>query len=983
MRGDRVTNASLFNEALETTSDIWESQYQIKPVLNIRMPVPDAQMPVTINALWTDRGLRPSSNNLAFLIQDVSRPGELERWKQRLRVLPIRGGLLVDSEELHLLQPSSDSSSELEYEILDIDAWHKTLVSSKPHLFTPKALSQFREGQLSLADLEETVSERSFTFLTRQQAQLDEAFQQGIDAALKVIEVPEGSGSSRAEIKGHVIRFSIAYLAARILQDKNFFGSGASIHNEDQDPITLLDRMVNLTNGFFRRAKESEIYVLDPVRQALVDHMGYRVSFVLTDHRDVGRLYERAIKKLPTPTELSGEAWGDLNRHYTPVKIAERMLEALPLERLRPEERYIFDPAAGSGSLLLAATSRLANMTDIPTGDERKAYLKNHVAGNDLDRYADLIAQLRYFLASESLGKADEVSQITDVLPFPSKPNFTHKDYEKIGRDDLPIKPKVIVANPPFAEDGKSQKAAKFVQKALEWLDEGSQFAFVLPQSFLAGTTLGFPEARELLAERCQVLDVWQFPEHSVGIKAEQAVCVVSGIVSQPKKIFPLISKAIFSRVKEEVKSIRQDGFLGVSWLTHFNAENSNTKTNSWQLTVAPSITLNTRTILLGELFYVFGGITPRKTIQTEVFFILWIKWWKLVQDTRVMRSESEELWLISFTYYFLYESTYKRNWRLSWRDAEKMWADPQKVPESNRWVKYKKNNLKALALENTALFDVPKLLIGRKVNRGSKKPLATQWDDTGFCPDNNVYCVLPSDEIDKYSEGYQAPKSFPSRWLSLSYTDKCLWLLGICASKIANSLSLIGRKNHEITVAELCRIPLPFEVDSKIIDTTRQIIDLEKRRDLVLAERINDLRQTLDHLVEESYGNPLWKEITRVGKSPELDAWQVEQSIQTKTIIGQVLEISKDNNQVYMYISRLMDDDDIEGVLIPLPQELPGWALDGTPFEAELSHDVKTFEQLRERPWALRKFRHTPRPYLTDQELDEFLRIPELEVPL
>ncbi len=31
--------------------------------------------------------------------------------------------------------------------------------------------------------------------------------------------------------------------------------------------------------------------------------------------------------------------------------------------------------------------------------------------------------------------------------------------------------------------------------------------------------------------------------------------------------------------------------------------------------------------------------------------------------------------------------------------------------------------------------------------------------------------------------------------------------------------------------------------------------------------------------------------------------------------------------------------------------------ALDGTPFEVQLSKDIKTFEQLRERPWALRKF--------------------------
>jgi hypothetical protein len=204
---------------------------------------------------------------------------------------------------------------------------------------------------------------------------------------------------------------------------------------------------------------------------------------------------------------------------------------------------------------------------------------------------------------------------------------------------------------------------------------------------------------------------------------------------------------------------------------------------------------------------------------------------------------------------------------------------------------------------------------------------------------------------------------------------------LGICTSRIANSLSLIGRKTHEITVEELCRLPLPFKVDREIIDVTRQIIDLEKQRDLSLETQIQSLRQNLDHLVKKSYGNPSWKEITRVGKSPELKTWQEEQPKQTKTAIGQVLEISEDKSQVFMYISRLMDDDDTEGEWIPLPQELPGWALDGTPFEVQLSHDVKTFAQLRERPWALRKFCHEQRAYLTGKELEEFLRTPELEV--
>ena len=947
-----MTNISQLEPAMKAANDAWG----FNPLQKVRMPMLENQRVITeeVDALWTDRGLRPNASNLAFLMQSISGEGEVEQWTNKIRSFPVRGSLLVSPNDLYLVEPISKTSSELEVQRLNLEAWYEKLNSSKPHLFTPKALSKFRQGQLSLADSEETVSARSLIFYTRQQAKIDDAFQKGVDAALKIVAIPKDSISSRSEIKGHIIRYAIAYLAARILQDKNFFGSGTSVYSQDQDPQTLLNWMVDRTNGFFKRTMEKSaphIHQLEPVLEQLAHHMGvYRVSFALTDHLDVGTLYERAIKRLPPPKNLSGKEWSDLNRHYTPVKIAERMLEALPLERLRPEERYIFDPAAGSGSLLLAATSRLAGMTDIPINIGRKTYLESHVAGNDRDEYAKLIAKLRYFLASESLGRLDE--QITDILPFPSEKNFTCEDYEILSRDALPVKPKVIIANPPFVEEGNTQKAAKFVQKALEWLDSGSQFAFVLPQSFLAGTTHGFSEARELVSERCQLLEVWQIPERSVGINAEQAVCVVTGIVGQTKKVFPVSSKAVFSRVKEEVKSIRQDGFLGTSWLNNLNSTNLENRNQFWQFVVAPHIPIGDKTILLGELFYVFNGITPKKSSQT-----------------------------ISTLTHVLGGKIYKRNWRLIWRDINKLWADPMKVPDNNRWIEYSKDNLKSLALPNANLFDIPKILIARKVNRGSRYPLAIQWDDIGFCPDNNVYCVLPALEVNKYSVDYQAPHDYPIGWLSMNYSDKCLWLLGICTSRIANSLSLIGRKTHEITVKELCRLPLPFKVDREIIDVTRQIIDLEKQRDLLLETQIQSLRQNLDHLVEKSYGNPSWKEITRVGKSPELEAWQEEKAKQTKTAIGQVLEISEDKSQVFLYISRLMDDDDTEGEWIPLPQDLPGWALDGTPFEVQLSHDIKTFAQLTERPWALRKFRHEQRAYLTGEELEEFLTIPELEV--
>ena len=919
---------------MQIANDAW----RIQPVREVRMPVLNNQRRViteTVDALWTDGGLRPNASNLAFLMQDVSNLDELEQWKQRLKTLPVRASLLVTPDELYLLQSSFDVAGESEPQRLNLDAWRETLVSPKSYLFKPQELAKLKSGQLSLADLEETISEGSFNFLLReQQKKIEQAFLQGIQDALKFVDSPRDSVSSRAEAKGHVIRFAIAYLAARILEDKNFFNARIA------DPIELLDRIGKIRNGFFKRAKASADHVPLEARQALTRHMGYQVSFVLADHRDVGRLYEQAIKSLKEQhEELDDANWGDLKQHYTPVAIAERMLESLPLERLRPSERVIFDPAAGSGSLLLAATSRLAAMTDI-SSEEHDVYLKDHVIGNDLDTYASWIAQLRYFLASESLGSADEPNQISEILPFPKV--FTQLSYNSLKIENLSIKPRVIVANPPFRRTGNDEEAASFVQTALNWMENGSQFAFILPQIFFTGKDK-IKDARDLMNQQCQILETWQFPEGVIGSNARQATCILIGIKNKPQNNIFTLSRTIIS--SSRLDEVRENKFLGKAWTCQLNLG------ENWSSAKYPTINLSVPVIPVGNLFYIFRGVEldPNyKPISSPV-----------LDDIKC-----------------------KRYWSLEWRGSGLLWADPNNVPADKRWIRYGDKGdkyLKHASFPNEKLFDLPKLLVRRRGNFNSSEPLASRLDTVGLCPNTDVFCVLPIGQAQKQNDGFSADK-IPESWDSLTYEDQKLWLLGLLASDLLLELSMSKRDPRGITIDAVLQLPLPAQVDTRIIETTKQIIQRDQDREPIPAQ--DDLRHCLNKLVENSYGNPRWESIQRTGISPELENWRAEQKIQkTKTIIGQVLEVSEGNNQIRVYISRLMDDD-VEGEWVPLPQELPGWALDGTPFEAELSHDIKTFAQLRERPWALRRFRHEPRAYLTGSELDEFLRIPELELP-
>ncbi|MDK2407714.1 N-6 DNA methylase [Aphanizomenon sp. PH219] len=878
---------------LDNVIEIAHRVWGIEPHRHVRIPSANSnEQPIPVDALWTDYGLRPNSNNLSFIVQSVHE-SEINAWKQRLRYWPVRAGLLV-SDEIYILQYYTPSGK-LEERIVDRDSLYLELTRPDSHLFKPKALAEFRTGQLTLADIEEPVSERSFSFLLRQRAELDQAFQTAIQEVLTEIGIPKRRNSkskisSRNEIAGHGIRVAIAFLAARILEDKGFFGTDSRIPTDD--PRLLLNLTVPHANGFFKKALEESIpYLSDRILQRLAANLGSRVSFALVDHRDVGLLYERAIKELPSYIE--GEQWTDLQRHYTPIAIAEKMLELLPLERLRPEERIIFDPAAGSGSLLLAATSRLAGMIDIPENLEaRKSYLANHVVGNDLDQYADLVTQLRYTLARESLGQD---------IPFPFPNNFTHENYELLNKDNLYMKPRVIVANPPFEKDGNIERAAEFVKIALSWLDKGSQFAFILPQSFLIGSMYGIPNVRKLFTEKCQIFDVWQCPEGTVGINANQDICVVLGSVGKPKIKIPTIARAIFTRAK--INDTRENGFLGTTWISQLNSDSKN-----WESVTTLSIDINVSSIPLGNLFFVFKG-------------------------------------------------------RMKWRDTNRLWADPNRVSEGKHRIRYSKEFLPRAVLNNSHLFNLPKVFVGPTVNRGSWYLLAAQLDTTGLCPDNNIFCVLPVEQAGEYNKGYNNASLKPEGWEKFNYEEKLFWLLGILSSKIANSLSLIGRKTHQITSNELCKLPLPQKIDQRIIQITRQII--ERDQQYIDIPKPDKLRIQLNEIVEESYGNP-----------PELELWKSEQTKPTFTVRGQVLEVSQDNSQIRLYLSGLLDDNREDW--LPILPEMPGWALDGTVFKAELSQDVETFEELAQRPWAIRQFRHTPRPYLTDDELKEELGIEE-----
>jgi hypothetical protein len=320
-----------------------------------------------------------------------------------------------------------------------------------------------------------------------------------------------------------------------------------------------------------------------------------------------------------------------------------------------------------------------------------------------------------------------------------------------------------------------------------------------------------------------------------------------------------------------------------------------------------------------------------------------------------------------------------RRLWKNSFRQRGRIWADPGNVPSDQGWIRYVREGLDSPTTKqqreflkepewaHRQLFGLPKVLISGSTNRDARNALPATLDTTGFTPNHDIYCLVTRRQA--VGRGLELPVDDVSQdWESLTDEEQLLLVLGLLSSDLVNEMVLSSRSVRHVKLGSIRELPLPTRIDEGLIQLVRGMIERDRNRQTLPAP--DPLREELNTRVEALYGRPARPRLDRVGLSEDFESWQEERNRPYEVVTGQVLEVlaTGANSRIRLYLSGL--DDDEEEAELPLPPELPGWALDGTVFTAELSEDVRTFEDLRRRPWALRGFRHTPRPYMTPEEL-------------
>lgn len=877
-------------------------------------------------AVFTRDGLGPRADNLALLLAMEPDGAHDTLWRRRMCELEASALIIPRADQVTLL---FDEGSSPAITVSLPDAL-SMLTSRQIDIFSPRALLRRRLGQLPLSAREHEVARGSFAFALRNQGRVARSIEDAVKECFEIETQARCGQPSQVDTERDVVSVALALVAARTLDDKGFLNDATTL---PLDPRAMLDRAIEKVNGILKKTRDEVLDRLSvPAKQVLALHLGLDTSFALMDYEHLGQVYERLVDLLPKDEQHQKQE-ERLQRHYTPVALANRMLDHLPVEQIRPEHRQIFDPAAGSGSLLLAATRRLAGLTDLPIeAGERARYLTQRVAGNDLDENARRITGLKYYLAWGQYA-------LVDTRPDLMQRDLFSLDAAMIARH-CGRRPTIYVANPPYNDD-RVQMSARFVQHALSWTRAGDLLGFVLPQTVLHSDIQGNKEARRLLFDHSHMLEIWELPEGAVGLKADQATAVILARRddSAPRHVFQY--RQVVSR-KDARNRVRGKAFLGTA---HLDVSHGDTS--------LPAVRIVAPTVPLGALYHVYIGVTL---------------------DPQVPPVHEPESGVRC-----------ARLWKPSWRRgriwADPIWHDPDPRLPTARWIRLFKDGdpecsteaqrkyLKRPEWRNQPLFKLPKLIVNRSANQDGVDPIGACLDDHGLVPNSDCYCICTQTVAGADGTSGGTGADVPEGWTELSNDDRLFWLLALLKSKPLAQLHAHRRSARRASANSYRNLPLPSRVDHRLIELIRQAVESDRWGRL---PAISDAMQhELDARVASAYGNPETLEVGRDAEPAAYDAWCREREKAARPVVGQILaaDPSQGHGRIRMYLNGLLDDD--EEFDLPLPPELPGWTLDGHVFTAWLSDDVTTAAQLAKRPWALRDFRGSARPYLTADELD------------
>lgn len=199
-------------------------------------------------------------------------------------------------------------------------------------------------------------------------------------------------------------------------------------------------------------------------------------------------------------------------------------------------KKSVFDPTCGAGVFLLAALEIKLDLLDLHHNTVTKVNINNVISslyGNDINIESITISKLRMFICVLNRYGVDKIKDLADIL----NENFFHYDFASTIHDSE-LKFDIIIGNPPYVEDSKSESMVKIkygniyanvLENASKRLQTGGVMGFIIPLSYVA--TPRMSKIRSVLFENISKQYILSYSDRPDCLFAgvHQKLCILFG----------------------------------------------------------------------------------------------------------------------------------------------------------------------------------------------------------------------------------------------------------------------------------------------------------------------------------------------------------------------------------------------------------------------------------------------------------------------
>lgn len=513
-----------------------------------------------------------------------------------------------------------------------------------------------------------------------------------------------------------------------------------------------------------------------------------------------------------------------------------------------------------------------------------------------------------------------QLSLLHESLPCGNLWNIKTKNFIKTDCNDFPASPSIILANPPYSQVRKGkesniEKAIPFVEKNLDLLCDGGLMAIILPETFLQKSSC--KDSRKRILDECEILETWQLPEGIFEESSSATTVLFLRKNMQKPKSFPVRIKRVLNKDKKEFLN------KGITNFSYIFPDQSKWESEKPDFQFIPNIFDELWKRLskfqkLGDIATIKNGIKPGKG-----------------REDHFCNDNPPEGWKK-----WLNGPSALRHFLIDWEN--------QKIG-ANQYINYPIRCRKALDLKRLFEAENKKIIMNARMNPNARWRIRAAIDDKGYFPSYYLFVLFDI----KNNLTLEELTSVLNHTIANAWSDDHIRAKYFHKS-LLNKLPIpefnkFQKKNLEDLVRQLMNKP----ADSEYQGIIRQIDDIvDSAYGLSEEEK---LRLKAAGFVREGYEGEF-----HTAKHKKL-------SDKTWIVTGIVEDIDANNNLIQIWFSGFGED----SVKIPIPREMPGWAIrPDVAFEAEIP-----FEHRYEPDWnKLQSFRPVRYSYMTEEELLESL---------